>query len=65
MQGRLLLAMAIATSAVAQETEPEEPMAWSFPDAVHAIEALDATIESEKRWCANHPDLAPISRTAD
>ena len=54
IQGWLLLAMAIATSAVAQENELEEPMTWSFPDAVHPIEALDATIESENRWCANH-----------
>lgn len=57
MQGWLLLAMAIATSAVAQENALEEPMTWNFPDAVHAIEALNATMKEEKRWCAKHACL--------
>lgn len=54
MQGWLLLAMVFVTSAVAQGAEQEESVAWSLPDAVHAIEALDATIESKNLWCAHH-----------
>lgn len=48
MQGWLLLAMAIATSTVAQETELEESVAWSFPDAVHAIEARVGWVEAHR-----------------
>lgn len=57
MNGWFLVAMFFATGVIAQETEQEGQPVWSFPDAVHAIEALNATMKEEKRWCARHACL--------